>query len=96
MNKVQNVIKLYLKSHITDRWLWRYFTWLFYCNAHLCPKPTNICPITDIEKTAEVLAKNCGNKEKFYQIVNDAKEKYQDFDNGAEVTHVKGRTQFIC
>lgn len=94
--KLQKEIQLYLKTHRTDRWLWRYFTCLFYSNAHLCPKPTNICPTTNIEKTSEVLAKYCKTKEQFYKIVNDAKEKYQDFDNGAEVQHVKGRTPFIC
>src|SRR5574344_23183 len=92
MNKVQKEIQLYLKTHLTDRWLFRYFTWLFYSNAHLCPKTGNICPTSDLEKTAEVLAKYCKTKEKFYKIVNDAKEKYQDFDNGAEVTRSEEHT----
>ena len=94
--KLQNEIQLYLKTHRTDRWLFRYFTWLFYGNAHLCPKTGNICPITDIDKTAEVLAEYCGNKEKFCQIIKDAKTKYLNYDNGAEVPHVKGVTPFIC
>ena len=94
--KLQNEIQLYLKSHMTERYLFRYFTFLFYGNAHLCPKTGNICPITDLEKTAEVLAKHCKTKEKFYQIVKDAKDTYFNYDNGAEVTHVKGRTPFIC
>lgn len=94
--KLQNEIKLYLKTHLTDRWLWRYFTFLFYSNAHLCPKTGNICSTTDLEKTAEVLAKYCKTKERFYQVIEDAKTKYLNYDDGAEVPHVKGRTPFIC
>ena len=95
MNKVQNDIQLYLKSHMTDRWLFRYFTWLFYSNAHLCPKTGNICPTTDIERTAAVLSKYCGTKERFYQVVEDAKTKYLNYDNGVDIQPVRGRSPFI-
>ena len=75
-------IYVYLMKHRTDRWLFRYFTWLFYSNSGGNPGIDNLCPITNIYMTAGIIGSYCRHDRlQFNKVVNDAYLRFGNLSN---------------
>lgn len=74
-----NQIKSYLIEHRGDRWLWRYFSWLYFSGqAHAGRESRkHACPVADLNKTASVMVRYCGTYERFLAVVESAAKMYK-------------------